>query len=589
MSNNIYFKEVIVLNKKKNITISFKIIFTFTLSLAIIFVSLILYINCKIKPDISENMIQQSLMLVEAKSSEVGMWIYRKIDEFRILAEVPAIKSADVRGIKPLIDNLIESYKANGDIMETFAYGGINNYSGFNWVNAEAILDLIEYEDYRKIIDNKKEYAIGNPVVTDDNREVLLFYYPVKGYNDKYDGLFCTAIPTVRLKEIVNSMRIYNGKTWIMNKDGDILTTPKSYFNQKFLSEEQIKELINNNDMSKLGYTSTKNINNGNDTLFFSPVPNSEDWIFCTLVSNSEIYKNVDGMIKGLTFVCLILMLINIFVGYVLSKSVVFPIKKLQHQMDLVEHGNMKAYYTQKAHDEIYYLGVSYNKMLDQINKLIEKIYAEQKQKRKAELQILQEQIKPHFLYNTLDTLKWMAKDYEAEDIAKTITSLSTFFRVLLSNGEEQITLKQEFKHTKSYLEIQQTRYSQVLSYEINIDKNIENIKIIKILVQPLVENAIYHGIKNKKQKGFISINGFLQDKNIIITVADNGIGMDTKTLENLKINIKADVRNEHYGLHNIYERLVLEYGNDAKLLINSMYDKGTKVTLVIPVREENF
>ncbi len=568
-------------------TIRRRIILIFALSLTLIFGTLLGYIDLKIKPDNLETVKRQSTLLVESKASEVGMWIYRKVGEFRVLAQVPAFKAVDVRGIAPLIENLTESFKQNGDTMETFAYGGINIFSGFNWVNAEAILDLIVYEDYVAVLNSGLEYSIGTPITTADNREVILFYYPIQGYNGKYEGLLCGAVPTVRLKEIVNTMHVYGGKTWLMNTGGSIFTTSPGYFFSRVLDRRQIDRIAGPDAMDGSGYIHAVDTAGEECTLFYAPVPHSRDWVFCALVKDNDIYRNIDGMVRGLLGICVLLFASCAFLGMLLARSVEKPIRSLQSRMDLVEQGNMNAYYAGGSRDEIAHLGASYNRMLDEINKLIDRIYQEQKQKRKSELQVLQGQIKPHFLYNTLDNLKWMAKQYGADDISRTITSLSTFFRVFLSEGEEEITLEQEFRHTRSYLDIQQVRYKQLLSYEMLLEEDIRDVKIIKILVQPLVENAIYHGIKNRKREGHILVEGRREGDRIRITVRDDGAGMEPASLAALLESLDSGARNGHYGLRNIRERLRLAYGESADFRMESALGEGTVVTIGIPCRKD--
>lgn len=264
------------------------------------------------------------------------------------------------------------------------------------------------------------------------------------------------------------------------------------------------------------------------------------------------------------------------------------PILKLQHCMGQVKYGNLTAYYdTNTSKDEIYELGISYNKMLDKIAKLVDEIYKEQNEKRIAELAVLQAQIKPHFLYNTLDNLKWMAKEHGAEDVAKTITSLSSFFRIFLSNGQEHITLADEFKHTRSYLDIQSVRYRQKLSYSIDLDDEIKSIYVVKIIVQPFVENSIYHGIKPKTGKGHISIKGIKKGKFIEITIDDDGVGMNEKCLNALSDKMKSMDSTKHFGMINTLVRLKSSYGNNASVEIESKEFVGTRVKIKIPIKED--
>ena len=260
--------------------------------------------------------------------------------------------------------------------------------------------------------------------------------------------------------------------------------------------------------------------------------------------------------------------------------------------MKEVEHGNLSSYYdTTLAKDEIYELGLTYNKMLDHISKLIEQIYKEQSEKRSAELAALQAQIKPHFLYNTLDNIKWMAKDQGAEDVAKIITSLSTFFRTSLSNGQEFITLKEEIKHTKSYLDIQAIKYREKVRYNIYLDENIKNILIAKIILQPLVENSINHGIRPKDSIGTISISCSLYSNNlnkyIKITVEDNGVGMSESELANLRNNLEELNNSKSFGMINTLRRLRSFYGEDVIFEVESKENVGTKINILLPYMED--
>jgi len=564
-------------------TIRRRILSIFVLALAIVAGALLAFINAVMRPDEMETVKRQSTALVDSKAAEVGMWIYRKVGEFRVLAQVPDFKKADVRGIAPLIRNLTDSFRENGDTMETFAYGGINGFSGFNWVNADAILDLIVYDDYVSVLNSGREYTIGTPIRGSDGRTVFLFYYPIKGYDGKYEGLLCSAIPTVRLKEIVNSMHVYGGKAWIMNRSGVLFTSSPDYFYERILGRDQVDRAAKASSPSASGYMPAADPRGRPCTLFYAEVPYSPGWIFCALVEDGVIFKNIDVMAEGLSGLCALLLAVTVALGLLLARSVESSIQTLQGRMDQVEGGDLKAYFDGKTKDEIYYLGRSYNKMLDEINKLIGRIYEEEAQKRKLELQVLQGQIKPHFLYNTLDNVKWMAKRYGADDIARTVTSLSTFFRVFLSEGEEEIPLDEEFKHTRSYLEIQRIRYGELLSYDMSLEDGIRDCRIVKILVQPLVENSIYHGIKGRKERGHIEVSAAAIGDRVEIVVADDGAGMDTAALEAVRASLDSEGPCGHYGLRSIARRLRLAYGEAGRFTIESEAGRGTVARISVP------
>lgn len=569
---------------KININIKTKILVFIITCLVIVFGALCFYINFVIKPQNIEEAIFTISKIVESKSNEVDAWVNKKAIEYRIISSTPAFSSMDVREITPFINRFTSMYMRNGEAMETFSYIGKN---GFCWINSEATEELMDYNDYRLAYSEDKEFIIGLPVINKNNREVMLFYYPVLGYGNQKEALICSAVPTVGLKEIVNATQIYGGKTWVMTREHHIITTNEEYFYNNYLDEKTLKS-IDMKEINSLEVMSITDAKGQTSTLFFSPVSHYRDWITCTLVKNSIISRSTNEMIAGSVILFILLMILTIFLGFFLTNSVMKPILRLQSCMKQVEDGNLSSYYDiNSSKDEIYELGLSYNKMLDEIANLIERIYQEQNEKRVAEMVALQAQIKPHFLYNTLDNLKWMAKSHGAEDVAKTITSLSSLFRIFLSNGQEMITIADEFKHTRCYLDIQSIRYKEKLSYSINVEEDIKSLYIVKIIVQPLVENAIYHGIKPKEGNGHISIDGRKVDDFIEITVSDNGIGMTEEKLHDLNEMLKSMDSTQHFGIVNTQRRLRTIYGKDASLFIESKQLIGTTVTVRLPIKEE--
>ncbi len=227
-----------------------------------------------------------------------------------------------------------------------------------------------------------------------------------------------------------------------------------------------------------------------------------------------------------------------------------------------------------------------------QITKLFESIRIEQQNSRNLELRLLQAQINPHFLYNTLDNIVWLSEDERKEDVASIVTSLSRFFRTTLSGGRDFISLRQELSHVEAYLEIQQFRYRDILSYRIDVPEDLKNLLIIKLALQPVVENALYHGIKNKRGMGEIQIRAEEKDeKDLLLIVEDDGIGMDAESLEHLRGIIAGEIRpaedNSGFGMSNVAERLRLNYGEKAAIFVDSEYGRGTKVQILIPKMEE--
>jgi two-component system sensor histidine kinase YesM len=215
-----------------------------------------------------------------------------------------------------------------------------------------------------------------------------------------------------------------------------------------------------------------------------------------------------------------------------------------------------------------------------------------QKQKRIAELKALQAQINPHFLYNTLNAITWQAADQGASEISILANSLGKFFRLSLSKGNEVISLKDEIEHVRSYLDIQRIRYKSKLNYQIHVDHELLGISTIKLILQPLVENSIYHGIKLKEQEGQINISfsKHIEDNGITVIkmcVEDNGIGIEDDKLKSINECLMEgnSIQKEGYGIYNVNERIKLYYGDTYGLMFESKFGEWTRATIIIPTR----
>lgn len=268
----------------------------------------------------------------------------------------------------------------------------------------------------------------------------------------------------------------------------------------------------------------------------------------------------------------------------VMARSVSKPIEELCRTTELVAKGDFDTRAEGTAGDEISVLTKSFNSMVGQIGVLVENIKEEQHNLRDTELKLLQAQINPHFLYNTLDTIIWLAEDKQTEQVVSMVGSLSEFFRTTLSEGRDVITIKEEEAHIRSYLEIQQFRYRDILEYEIAIPETVYHNTIMKLTIQPLVENALYHGIKNKRGKGMIRVTARKTEDVITIDVIDNGIGMKAEELDSICSKLTGQQHKEGgFGLANVHERIQLNYGERFGLSFTSEYGAGTTATVTIP------
>lgn len=393
-------------------------------------------------------------------------------------------------------------------------------------------------------------------------------------------GIILIDIKLDAIKNIIeNSKPGTAGFIYIMDSNKDIVYTPVN--NIVYRIENEWLEDINNRII-------IKNINGENYQLT-KITSNYTNWETIGVFPESESLR----VIKYITYYSLGVAILALIIAQILviifTRSIVNPIQKLKKLMKRAQEGDLAVSFNAKYSDEIGELGSSFNTMVKEIDNLISLVQIEEKNKRIAEMNVLQAQIKPHFMYNTLDTIRWMAEEHNEEDIVEIIEAFTNLLRISLSKGKEIISVKEELSHVQSYLTIQKIRYEDKLDYDIEFDENILNYKVIKLILQPLVENAIYHGIKEKRGNGKIIIIGRVEDNSLYFIVQDDGKGMEKEVLD--KINKTLINGNEKgneigYGIFNVNARIKLIYGEEYGLTYKSIYGEGTIVELKHPIIE---
>ena len=318
------------------------------------------------------------------------------------------------------------------------------------------------------------------------------------------------------------------------------------------------------------------------------------------ILSQIETASITNTSIKKASVTLTILQIIIIFISLALamsvyasvSKSISNPLSDMQKLSSEIASGNLGARTAMPEVEELVPLAQNMNLMAKQIDLLFKKNIEEQKNFQKAEMKALQAQITPHFLYNTFDTIIWLAEQEDTEKVVKITKAFSNFLRISLSRGHEWITVQQEIEHIQNYLTIQKIRYADILNYEITVNDNLKELKMIKLVLQPLIENAIYHGIKNKRGRGHITLNVDYFDHtkdSIRFEVIDDGAGFTEERLAEVKTELKTGSENAEklssvYGLYNVHKKLKLYYGDKTDgLIIESEHDKGSKIWFKIP------
>ena len=300
----------------------------------------------------------------------------------------------------------------------------------------------------------------------------------------------------------------------------------------------------------------------------------------------SGMIRNTVVIMTAVVILSLVLLFILLTRSRNLSQRIVDPIDVLCERLEAIGKGHLSVCEPVQADvEEVQLLSDGIENMVGRLKQQIDKNAQQEKERRRTELELLQAQINPHFLYNTLDTIIWLIESGEIKEAVNMVGSLSNFFRFSLSRGQNVITLAEEEKHIKSYLEIQQMRYRDLMEYEIDIPEQLKKYILPKLTLQPLVENALYHGIKISRRKGFISVTCRAQGDSIVLEVSDDGSGMAKERLEEVKASL-ADGGREGFGLRTVHQRIQILFGSEFGLTLESTAGVGTRITAVIPMRE---
>lgn len=316
---------------------------------------------------------------------------------------------------------------------------------------------------------------------------------------------------------------------------------------------------------------------------------NIQHYIYYQTRSMEHLTEQLNERVHVFTVFCaimlIIILILVIIFTFMIGRGIIKPIQELSQVAKRVSQGDFSARVEVNTNDEVAVLADSVNIMTESIEGFLKKIKEDERKMRRADLRLLQEQINPHFLYNTLDTIVWLIEGNDSDKAVNMVMSLSEFFRLALSKGKEYITIQDEEMHIRSYLEIQQVRYRDILDYEIHIDPELYQYRILKLTLQPLVENSLYHGIKYKRAKGSIVVTGTMSEGKIYLTVEDTGVGMEQEELENLRSEITKPCKDtgKGFGLANVNERIRMNFGAEYGMTIDSVPGQGTKVEIVIP------
>lgn len=447
-------------------------------------------------------------------------------------------------------------------------------------------VDLAEQSWYKKAIEAKGKVVISsshvqNMILNDYNSVISLSRELSSDVGDEKLGVLLVDLNYSVINDICNKIKLGNkGYVFIVDANGNIVYHPE----QQMINNNQKMELIS--QVMRTPGSSFVTSEGKNSRMYTIKTSQSTGWKIVGVTYVDELVSNKNELQKYTFFGGIAFLIIAVLLSIILSLRISRPIKHLESSMKEVEKGNFDIQVDIQSSNEIGHLSNRFNRMTTEIKELVIQNMKEQELKRKSELQVLQAQVNPHFLYNTLDSIIWMAETGKSKEVILMTASLAKLFRLSISKGQEFISIFNEIEHIKNYLTIQKMRYKSKLDFEINVDKSILPCKVIKIILQPLVENAIYHGIRNNAGKGHIQITGIRKENRILLQVIDNGIGMSPEEIHNIYQKDRTSVQGSGIGVQNVNQRIKLHFGEPYGLHFESELGKGTTVNIWLPVIE---
>lgn len=496
-----------------------------------------------------------------------------------ISSDFPSEKMVYEEALEKQLNNIHMSYPEMAGIM--VAYEDDRYYSAGMTRNSRDL--FVDEEWYQIAVENNGKLgivstAVGRNIISNVDYSADMIFSLVKripATEYSREGVLLFDIRHDIIEQLINRASIgENGFVYVVDSTGNMVYAPANdvvyRVDEDSFSSERVK-------IKGEGY------------YIADCYSDYTGWRCVGVIPDSEYIQSTYSIYLALMITVIVCGILVVVVAYLISASITKPLASLQRLMAEVENGDFSIRFKRQYDDEIGMLGSSFNHMLEKIDELVLQVSDEKKGKLAAQLKSLQEQFKPHFLYNTLDTIAWMARAYHATDVVKMLEALTTIFRVGLSGGRDYITVREERMHVENYLYIQKIRYNDKLRYEIDIPEELYNISVPKLILQPLAENAIYHGLKLKREGGTVKIRGYEKEGDLWFEVQDDGVGVSKERLMLLQEQLLSEEPLETksgFGLFYIAERVRLCYGSRYNVTIDSVEGEMTVITVRLPIEK---
>ncbi|MDB5053355.1 MAG: hypothetical protein JWM44_1405 [Bacilli bacterium] len=477
--------------------------------------------------------------------------------------------------------NLIESIMIthyNSKIMRSIEIHGNN---GMVFKVPSSYSDPDSEADYEKYVKTANTFRGKNKWINEAEPKGLL--QSVRQINDLQTTLKPLGIVIISLKyetiaKLLKNINFDNSGSVILIDENEKLVTPDDRFKDNINDLSSIKQ--------KLALDSGSFIQTigGEKYLLSYKTSDYSSWKIIGIISEKKLYKDSYKIRDWMIIVTLVILVFAFLLARITAQTITIPIRRMLKPMKRVDMGDFNVSFPVHGQDEIGVLSQGINQMLSQIHSLIEVNYKGKIMLQESELKALQAQINPHFLYNTLETINWMAQMNGVEQICGMVTSLGDLMRISISTEKEYISIEEEIKYISDYLFIQKTRFGERIHIDIRIDDSLLPIIIPKLILQPIVENALLHGVQVKKGKGLLNISGKRVDGDILFEIEDNGVGMTPEQMKALLSdrNKQTERRKTGIGIHNVHQRIQYIYGKNYGITLFSEPGQGTKVQILI-------
>ncbi len=586
-------------NMRTKLTISYLLLTLFPLVIIAIFVFNISIMT--LKNEVSEyvsntldqinNNIDNTFIQLTNISAEIGMdetlqEILNK-DASRPIRE----KIADDEKVNEIIENAIANF-TNIESLHIFSYSG-EVYSmkgaGNSLVTDYNFTRKKWFQNMKKL--NKRSLIIPTYLQTDiisegSNKKVFGYITEINDIKTQNNiGYFMIEMDIGIFSNLLKSISADQPSVVIIDDNKTVIYhTQPEYISSQF-QHDYVSELLEKKEGHMIRKTGS-----GEELIIYNTSANT-GWTVLSIIPTDLLFSRINSFELALVYTIILCILSSIVISVLMSNSLTEPISVLKRRMKMAESGDFDLQIEVKSKDEIGELSLSFNKMLSRIKNLIQRVYQTEILRKEAELSALQAQINPHFLYNTLQIMDIMAEEKGADEISGSCRALARIFRYSISKGQGFVSLEEEVLHVKNYVYIQQLRLESKLTVIYEIPEELYRYETVKLVLQPLVENGIIHGVEKSGRSCIIKVSARLHKTNLILEVEDNGIGMDKEELLNLQASLyqksEMDSRSSGSGiaLKNVNDRIKLYYSDKYGMTIQSTRNVGTKVTLVLPAK----